>query len=146
MTKILNFDEFLKESLNEETVEDYRYRFRFEGKKYFIDQGTKDESIFGVKGKDGEWKVLTKGSLFDPKKNDMEKDEFVEFIQRGIKYFNVRNPVEVEDVKESEWKKFFKYELDNRPGRINKKYVILKLHCGKASAKWHSRKKKSEDE
>jgi hypothetical protein len=141
MNLIENFQTFL-EKINEATVKGYRYHFNFEGKKYYITQGKKDKTIFGIKDKSsGKWKVITKGDLFDPGKNDMEKNEMVEFIQRGIKYFNIRNPVEVEDVKESEWSKFFKYELDNRPGRINKKYVIQKLQCGKAQAKWHSREK-----
>ena len=141
MGLIENFSEFEK-SLNEGTIDGYRYHFNFEDKKYYITQGNKDKTIFGIKDKaSGKWKVLTKGDLFDPAKNDMDRNEMVEFIQRGIKYFNIRNPVEVEDVKESEWSKFFKYELDNKPGRINKKYVIQKLQCGKAAAKWHTRDK-----
>jgi hypothetical protein len=140
MEQILNFDDFLNEKLiTEETIEGYKYRFMYDDKKYLIHQGTKDKTIFGVKGKDGDWIVLTKGDLFDPAKHDMDRNEFVEFLQRGVKYFNIRNPVEVEDVKNSEWGKFFDFELKKRPGRINKKYVVLKLHCGKASAKWHTR-------
>ena len=135
------FSDF-ESKLNEATVKGYRYHFNFEGKKYYITQGKDDKTLFGVKDKDtGKWKVLTKGDLFDPANNDMDRKEMIEFIQRGIKYFNIRNPVEVEDVKESEWAKFFKYELDNRPGRINKKYVIMKLQCGKAQAKWHTRER-----
>lgn len=141
MGLIENFSQFEK-SLNEGTIDGYKYHFNFEGKKYYITQGKKNKTIFGIKDKDsGKWKVLTKGDLFDPGKNGMERNEMVEFIQRGIKYFNIRNPVEIEDVKESEWSKFFKYELDNKPGRLNKKYVILKLQCGKAAAKWHTRDK-----
>lgn len=139
--KFLNYEDFLNESqeLNEKTIEGYSYRFNFEGKKYVIKQGKDDKSIFGIKGKDKDWYVMTKGNLFDPKVYDMDRNSFVEFIQKGIKYFNVRNPVEVDDVKNSEWAKFFKYELDKKPGRINKKYVVLKLHCGKAAAKWLTR-------
>jgi hypothetical protein len=141
MGLIENFSQFEK-SLNEGTIEGYRYHFNFEDKKYYITQGTKNKTLFGIKDKDsGKWKVLTKGDLFDPAKNGMDRNEMVEFIQRGIKYFNIRNPVEIEDVKESEWSKFFKYELDNKPGRLNKKYVILKLQCGKAQCKWHTRDK-----
>lgn len=140
MKKILNYEDFLNEELlTEETIEGYKYRFMYDGKKYVISQGTKDKTIFGVKGKDGDWIVLTKGDLFDPTNHDMDRNEFVEFLQRGIKFFNIRNPVEVEDVKNSEWGKFFDFEIKKRPGRINKKYVVLKLHCGKASAKWHTR-------
>jgi hypothetical protein len=139
MGLIENFSAF-EDSLNEGTVEGYRYHFNFEGKKYYITQGKKNQTLFGIKDKEsGKWKAMTKGDLFNPSKNDMDRKEMIEFLQRGIKYFNIRNPVEVEDVKESEWAKFFKFELDNKPGRINKKYVILKLQCGKAQAKWHTR-------
>ena len=142
MSKILDFDGFINEnSLNEGTIEGYKYHFRFEGKKYTVHQGEKDKTLFGIKDKDGEWYVATKGKVFDPKSNDMEDKEFFEFIQRGIKFFNIRNPVEVEDVKQSEWKKFFNFELKNKPGRLNKKYVVLKMHCGKAAAKWLSQNK-----
>lgn len=142
MSKILDFEGFINEnSLNEGTVEGYKYRFNFEGKKYTIHQGEKDKTLFGVKDKDGEWYVATKGKMFDSKSNDMEDKEFLEFIQRGIKFFNIRNPVEIEDVKQSEWKKFFNFELKNKPGRLNKKYVILKLHCGKAQSKYLSQNK-----
>lgn len=143
MSKIItNFDDFLNEEhLNEDTIKGYKYHFNFEGKKYIIHQGTEDKTIFGIKDKDGEWSVMTKGNLFDPKTNDMEEKEFFEFIQRGIKFFNVRNPVEIDDIKESEWRKFFDYELKKKPGRLNKKYVVLKMHCGKAQSKWHAKHK-----
>jgi len=144
MNYFRKFIEFLTEKeetskIVEGTIEGYKYRFTFEGKKYFIQQGTKDKSIFGIKDKDGEWIVLTKGSLFDPNEHDMDRNSMVEFLQRGIKYFNVRNPVTLDDVRSSEWEKFFKFELNKKPGRINKRYVILKLHCGKAAAKWLTR-------
>ena len=140
MNHLKKFEDFLNEQrLDEDTIEGYKYRFDFEGDRYIIHQGTKDKTIFGVKNKKGEWEVMTKGHLFDPAENGMDRNEFVEFIQRGIKYFNVRNPVEVEDVKESEWAKFFDFEIKKRPGRIDKKYVVIKLHCGKAAAKWLSK-------
>jgi hypothetical protein len=144
MNYFRKFVEFLTEKaetskIEEGTIEGYKYRFTFEDKKYFIQQGTKDKSIFGIKDKDGDWIVLTKGSLFDPAEHDMDRNSMVEFLQRGIKYFNVRNPVTLDDVRGSEWEKFFKFELNKKPGRINKRYVILKLHCGKAAAKWLTR-------
>jgi hypothetical protein len=141
MNHIKKFDEFLNEGMIEEdTAPDYKYHFKYEGKMHYIHQGKDDESIFGIKGKDGDWYVMTKGDLFDPAKNDMEKKEFLSFLQRGVKYFNIRGEVDINDVKDSEWAKFFKFELAKKPGRINKKYCVLKMHCGKASAKWHSRK------
>jgi hypothetical protein len=141
MQHVKKFGEYINEGkrIDEETVEGYQYHFTFEGDDYTIEQGTKDKTIFGIKGKDGDWLAMTKGHLFDPKEHDMDRDEFVKFIQRGIKYFNVRNPVEIEDVKNSEWAKFFDFELKKRPGRLKKKYVVLKMHCGKAAAKWLSR-------
>ena len=140
MNHLKKFEDFLNEQKIEEgTIEGYKYRFTFEDKKYFIEQGKDDKSIFGIKDKDGDWIVMTKGSLFDPAKHDMDRNAMVEFLQRGIKYFNVRNPVTLDDVRESEWKNFFDFELAKKPGRINKKYVVLKLHCGKAAAKWLTR-------
>ena len=142
--KLKNFDDFINENeeLNEDTIEGYRYHFDFDGKEYIIDQGKDDETIFGIKKKEGNgWLVMTKGNLFDPATNSMDRNEMVKFIQNGIKYFNVRNPVDAKDVRESEWKKFFAYELEHKPGRINKKYVILKLHAGKSAAKWLSKNK-----
>lgn len=133
--KFMDFDDFL----NENTVANYRYRFSFDGKKYFIKRGKKNKDIFGIKNDEGKWIALTKGNLFSPKKNGMDRNSFVEHIQKGIKYFNIRNPVTVDDVKDSDWRKFFKFEIEKKPGRINKKYVILKLHAGKAAAKWLSR-------
>ena len=141
MNHVKRFQDFLNEKkVNEDTLEGYEYRFDFEGDTYVIEQGTKDKTIFGIKGKDGEWDVMTKGHLFDPEENGMDRNEFVEFLQKGVKYFNIRNPVEVDDVKDSDWAKFFDFEIKKRPGRINKKYVVAKLHCGKAAAKWLSRK------
>ena len=148
--KFLKFEDFVNESelqdgdfdeLNEATIEGYEYKFKFEGRDYIIKQGVDDKSIFGVKNKDGDWIAMTKGDLFDPKHSDMHRNEFIKFIQRGIKYFNVRNPVEVIDVKNSEWSKFFAYELAHKPGRLKKRYVVIKLHCGKAACKWLTRKK-----
>lgn len=140
--KFLGFDDFVNENeLNEATIEGYEYRFTFDGVKYKIVQGTEDKTIFGIKNKDGEWRVLTKGKLFDPANYDMNRNEMVEFLQRGIKYFNVRNPVTLDDVRGSEWEKFFEWELANKPGRLDKKYTVMKLHCGKAAAKWLTRKK-----
>ena len=137
---ILSYDDFLNEKeLNEDTIEGYRYKFDFEGKTYHIDQGEDDKTIFGIKDKDGGWKVMTKGRLFDPANHDMDRNEFLKFIQRGIKYFNIRAEVSLDEVKESEWEKFFDFEIKKKPGRISKKYVILKLHCGKAAAKWLSK-------
>lgn len=151
MPQFLDYNQFINEGeesldpkneeINEDTVEGYEYHFNFEGKKYHIRQGKKDESIFGIKTKDGKWFCLTKGNLFNPEDKKMDLNEFIKFLQRGIKYFNVRNPVELEDVKNSEWSQYFDYEIKHRPGRITKKYVVLKMHCGKASAKWHARKK-----
>ena len=142
MERFMNYEDFLNENevlLTEGTIAGYKYRFKFEDKKYLIHQGKKDKSIFGVKDKDGDWIVLTKGHLFTPKHYDMTRNEMVEFLQKGIKYFNVRNPVTVDDVKSSEWSKFFSFELEKKPGRITKRYCILKLHCGKAAAKWLTR-------
>lgn len=134
---ILDYEKFINEQeVNEDTIPGYKYHFDFEGDEYTIIQGKEDKTIFGIRKKDGEWRVMTKGRLFDPRENDMTRDEMTKFIQRGIKFFNVRNPVEIDTVKNSEWAKFFDFELKKRPGRINKKYVILKLHCGKAAAKW----------
>ena len=157
MNILLSFDEFLDEEffenipfdeldesmeiLNEDTIEGYKYHFTFEGTDYTIRQGKKDETIFGIKH-EGKWKVLTKGRLFDPRLHDMHKNEMTNFIQKGIKYFNIRGNVDVDTVKESQWAKFFKFEIAKKPGRINKKYVILKLHAGKASAKYWAKKNK----
>lgn len=140
MTKLKDYENFLnEEELLEGTIEGYNYRFKFEDKKYIIRQSNKDKNMFGIKNKDGGWFVMTNGHLFDPAHHDMDRNSMVELLQRGIKYFNVRNPVEPKDVKESEWAKFFKFELNKKPGKISKKYVVLKLHCGKAAAKWLSR-------
>lgn len=141
--KFLGFDDFLNENeLNEGTIEGYQYKFKYEDKNYRILQGTDDKSIFGIKDKDGEWIAMTKGKLFDPSNYDMHRNEFLEFLQRGIKYFNIRGAtaVDARTVKESEWGKFFEFELNEKPGRLKKRYVILKLHCGKAAAKWLTRK------
>jgi hypothetical protein len=141
MSHVKKFNEFINEAerLDEDTIEGYNYHFDFEGDRYVIHQGKKDKTIFGIKDKKGGWKAMTKGHLFDPGEYDMDRDEFTKFLQRGIKFFNVRNPVTVEDVEGSEWAKFFDFELKKRPGRINKKYVVLKMHCGKAAAKWLAR-------
>ena len=139
MDNLKSFIEFLNENeLNEDTVDGYKYHFTFEDKDYTIVQGKKNKTIFGIKNDKGGWKVMTKGHLFDPKEHGHSDDpnEFFQFIQKGIKYFNVRNPIELDDVKESEWAKFFDFEIKKRPGRINKTYVVLKMHCGKAAAKW----------
>ena len=142
-SKFLNYDNFVNENakmIDEGTIEGYRYRFTFDGKKYFIDQGKDDETIFGVKDeKKGGWFVMTKGNLFDPTANEMDRNAFVEFLQKGIKFFNIRGEVTPDIIKDSEWAKFFDFELKKKPGRITKKYAVLKLHCGKASAKWLSR-------
>lgn len=140
--KFLDYNDFLNENdLNEGTIEGYKYKFKYSGKDYVIEQGHDDKSIFGVKDSDGEWIALTKGNLFDPENYDMDRNTFLEFLQKGIKYFNVRNPVDLNDVKESEWAKFFEYEIKEKPGRLKKKYVVIKLHCGKAAAKWLTRNK-----
>lgn len=142
-SKFLNYDDFVNENakmIDEGTIEGYRYRFTFDGKKYFIDQGKDDETIFGVKDKKkGGWLVMTKGNLFDPSTNEMDRNAFVDFLQKGIKFFNIRGEVTPDIVKDSEWAKFFDFELKKKPGRITKRYCVLKLHCGKASAKWLSR-------
>ena len=141
MKHLTNLEDFLNEKLiQEDTIEGYEYRFDFEEKRYIIKQGTKDKTIFGIKNKDGGWYVLTKGHLFDPEEHGMDRNKMVEFLQKGIKYFNIRSEVDKETLEDSEWVKFFDFELKKKPGRINKKYVILKLHCGKASAKWLTRK------
>ena len=140
MERFMNYDDFLNENeIFEGTITGYKYRFNFEDKKFLIHQGKKDKSIFGIKGKDDEWIVLTKGHLFTPSHYDMNRNEMVEFLQKGIKYFNVRNPVTPDDVKSSEWSKFFRFELEKKPGRLTKRYVVFKLHCGKAAAKWLTR-------
>ena len=139
--EILNFDEYLNEnedensSLNEDTIEGYTYHFDYNGKTYKIHQGKEDKTIFGVK-KDGKWKAMTKGDLFDAKKHSMTRDEMIKFLQKGIKFFNIRSQVDIDILRDSQWAKFFDFEIKKRPGRINKKYVILKLHCGKAACKW----------
>ena len=79
---------------------------------------------------------MTKGKLFDPANHDMDRNSFVEFLQRGVKFFNIRDEVNASLVEESEWGKFFKFEIKKKPGRLTKRYVIQKLHCGKAAAKW----------
>ena len=100
----------------------------------------KDKSIFGIKDKKtGGWKVMTKGKLFDPDNHDMDRNTFVEFIQKGIKFFNIRGEVDASVVRDSEWDIFFKFELEKKPGRLTKNYVIQKLQCGKAAAKWITR-------
>lgn len=140
MKYVKDFNEFLNEDiLNEDTIEGYVYHFTYEGNDYEITQGKKDKTIFGIKKKDGGWKAITKGHLFDPKHNDMDRNEMTKFLQKGIKFFNIRADVNVEEVRDSEWAKYFDFEIRKRPGRINKKYVILKLHCGKAQCKWLSR-------
>jgi hypothetical protein len=142
MDRFKNFDDFVNESeaVEEGTIEGYRYRFTLDGKKYFIDQGKKDKSIFGIKDKKtGGWKVMTKGKLFDPDNHDMDRNTFVEFIQKGIKFFNIRGEVDASVVRDSEWDIFFKFELEKKPGRLTKNYVIQKLQCGKAAAKWITR-------
>jgi hypothetical protein len=142
MDKFKKYEEFVNESesLEEGTIEGYRYRFTLDGKKYFIDQGKKDKTIFGIRDKEkGGWKVMTRGHLFDPKTNDMDRNSFIEFIQQGIKFFNIRAEADASLVKDSEWAKFFKFEIKKKPGRLTKNYVIKKLQCGKAACKWLSR-------
>ena len=142
MDHFKDFENFINESqaLKEGTIEGYRYRFSLDGVKYFIDQGKEDKTIFGIKDKKkGGWKVMTKGDLFNPDTYDMDRNSFVEFIQKGIKFFNIRAEVDSSIVKDSEWAKFFSFELEKKPGRLTKNYVIMKLQCGKAAAKWHTK-------
>ena len=146
MKNVLNFENFLSDDpINEDTVEGYEYHFTYEGNDYNISQGKKDKTIFGIKDKD-KWKVITKGKLFDPSANEMDRNEFVKFLQKGIKFFNIRSEINLDILKESDWAKFFKFEIHKRPGRINKRYVIQKLHCGKAAAKWHSMHGKNKED
>lgn len=134
------FKDFCEFKLNEETVEGYEYHFTFDGDEYTIKQGTKDKTIFGIRKKDSkDWLVMTKGKFFDAQANGMDLKEMTDFLQRGIKFFNIRGEVDVEIVKDSEWAKFFDFELKKKPGRINKKYAVLKLHVGKAACKWLAR-------
>jgi hypothetical protein len=113
-----------------------KYNFSFDHKRYTIHQAKTNPSKFGVKDKNGNWEVYVRDDIFDPKRFDMGDDEFLEYIQRGIKHFNILGEVTRKEVTESEWKQLFRYELKHdKP--INKRYVILKLQCGKRNAKWN---------
>ena len=126
----MSFDKF--ESLNERL----KYNFSFNGHRYTIHQAKTNPSKFGIKDKDGEWEIYVRNTLFDHERHDMDPKEFLDFIQRGIKHFYILDPVTRDDVSNSEWKDFFKWELKhNKP--INKRYVVIKLHCGKANARWN---------
>lgn len=137
MINIKTFEEWLGQ-LNET-----RYHFSYNNNRYTIHQAKTNPSKFGVKNKDGEWEVYVRNDIFDPSRFDMEDKEFLDWIQRGIKHFNILGEVTRKEVFESEWKDLFKYELKhNEP--INKRYVILKLQCGKRNAKWNITEKGSE--
>lgn len=113
-----------------------KYNFSFDHKRYTIRQAKTNPSKFGIKDKDGNWEVFVRNDIFDPKRFDMEDKDFLDWVQRGIKHFNILGEVTRKEVFESEWKDLFKFELkNNKP--INKRYVILKLQCGKRNAKWN---------
>lgn len=126
---IKSFEEW--KSLNETN-----YHFSYNNHRYTIHQAKSNPSKFGIKDKDGEWEVYVRNDIFDPSRFDMEGKDFLDWIQRGIKHFNILGEVTRKEVSESEWKPLFKYELKhNEP--INKRYVILKLQCGRRNAKWN---------
>jgi len=118
-----------------------KYHFDFEHTTYTIHQSKSDPSKFGIK-KDGKWSITARGRMFDPKKYDMKPKEFLAYIQRGIKHFNIIGTVDRKSVFESEWRPLFKYELKHNT-TFNKKNIILKLHCGKRNA-WYNIQKAKE--
>jgi hypothetical protein len=131
MKYIKLFENYIEDELNERL----KYHFSLDDVRYTIFQAKTNDTKFGTK-KDGDWDIYVKGDSFNPYVHDMEPKEFLKFLQRGIKYFNIRQDITHKDVADSEWKQFFKHELKhNEP--LNKRIVIVKLHCGKANAKWH---------
>ena len=131
------FKTFAEWELNE-----VKYHFDYNHNTYTIHQAETNKSKFGIK-KHGKWVLYVRNRIFDPKRFKMEPDEFLAWVQKGIKHFNILGEVTRKDVFESEWKKLFRHELKhNKP--INKKYVVLKLHCGKRNARYNMSKNKEE--
>jgi hypothetical protein len=131
MDKIKLYEEWSSESVNEA-----KYHFSFDNKRYTIHQAKTNPSKFGIKDKDGDWEVYVRNEVFDPENHEMKPKEFLDWVQRGIKHFNILGEVSRKEIAESEWKPLFSYELKhNKP--INKRYAILKLQCGKRNAKWN---------
>lgn len=137
--EIKTFDEW-----SEEVNESSKYHFSYNNNRYTIHQAKSNPSKFGIKDKNGEWEVFVRNEVFDPEHHDMEPKEFLDWVQRGIKHFNILGKVTRDEVFNSEWRPLFKYELKHKKP-INKRYVILKLQCGRRNAKWNIAQKKEED-
>jgi hypothetical protein len=118
---------------NQEKIFETKYHFSFNNYRYTIHQAKTNPSKFGIKDKDGEWEVYVRNEVFDPEHHEMDPDEFLEHIKRGIKHFTILGEVTRDDVFNSEWKDLFRYELKHKLP-INKRYVVLKLQCGKRNA------------
>ena len=140
MDNIKLFEEWSNEELNET-----KYHFHFDNKRYTIHQARTNPSKFGIKTKDGEWEVFVRNEVFDPEHHEMKPKEFLDWVQRGIKHFNILGEVTRKEVFDSEWKSLFRYELKHHR-MINKRYVILKLQCGKRNAKWNISQHRDEQE
>lgn len=137
---IKTFDEW-----SEEVNESSKYHFSYNNNRYTIHQAKSNPSKFGIKDKNGEWEVFVRNEVFDPEHHDMEPKKFLDWVQRGIKHFNILGEVTRDEVFNSEWRSLFKYELKHKKP-INKRYVILKLQCGRRNAKWNIAQKKEEVE
>ena len=121
------------ELFEEWQLNEAKYHFSYNHFRYTIRQSKDNPSKFGIKTKEGDWEIFTQDHTFDAKKHDMEINEFLDWIQTGIKHFNILGVVTRKEIAESEWKSFFRYELKhNKP--INKRYAVLKLQCGKRNA------------
>ena len=141
----MNIQLFEDWKINEDLFES-KFHFNFDHKRYTIHQARTNPSKFGIKDKDGNWEIFVRNDIFDPKKFGMKSKDFLDWVQRGIKHFNILGEVTRNEVSDSEWKQLFNFELKhNKP--INKKICILKMQCIKRNVKWQigNRKKKADN-
>ena len=129
MGKIISFKEW-------NLLETLKYHFSFNNKRYTIHQAETNSSKFGIKDKKGNWEVYVRDDIFDPKRFDMEDDEFLTWRQKRVKHFNMLGKVARTEVANSDWKKLFRYELKHDEP-LNKRLVIFKLQAGRRNAKWN---------
>ena len=136
----MNFNEYMEDlSLDESST----YHFDYNEFRYTIRTAHTNTSKFGIKDKHGDWEVYAKDDDFNPYTHGMKGSEMLTLIQDGIKHFTILDPVKFSDVRESRWRKFFRKELKHME-KINKRYVILKLHCGKRNALWNIERHKKD--
>ena len=124
--------------------ESRKLHFTFEDERYTIRQSEEDPTLFGIRGKKVDWIASARGDEFNPWKHDMTGKQMLDSISRGIKHFTILGEVTKKDVEESEWRTLFPYALQHSE-LIDKEYVVLKLQCGKANAKYHIAQRERSD-